>query len=98
MKIKLEVYGKYGFHRYRKHISMVKDDYLNPNETIWNNKIFREYKGYELYIEWSRLKYIRSIVFLDGKYVAEYAKVYEDKMEIYRRTERYIDYLIKEGL
>ena len=98
MKTSLEIYGEYGFHRYRKNISRVETDYLDENETVWNNKILREYRGYTIYIEWLRVKEIKSVVFLDGKYIAEYAKVYEDKMEIYRRTEKYINYLIDKGL
>lgn len=51
MKTSLEIYGEYGFHRYRKNISRVETDYLDENETVWNNKILREYRGYTIYIE-----------------------------------------------
>ena len=32
MKTSLEIYGKYGFHRYRKNISRVETDYLDEKK------------------------------------------------------------------
>ena len=92
----------YGFHRYRRERHLTSEDIITDVHD--NNTICNDYHGFKIFIQWHRNfdfntcqnnSYIEAYILRDGKYVARYVSIYEEKMELYRRCTKYVDYLIK---
>ena len=98
-------FNTYGFHRYRKEMKLTSKDIITNVHD--NNTIQEDYNGFKIFIQWHRNfdfntyrnnSYIEAYILKDGKYVARYGSIYEEKMELYRICTKYVDYMIKKKL
>lgn len=95
-------FKKYGFHRYKKQRHLTKTDVVRNVHD--NNTIQSDYHGCYYFIQWHNSKgrydgsYIEAYILKNDKYIAEYRVLYEDKVDLMRRCEKYIDLLVNEGI